>query len=167
MKEYRFVIVFVVLVLVQIVLCNFLNLSRYMVLSYLPVLIMMLPVRWNNVPMMLFAFALGFLVDFFSTGMLGLTSLALVPVALARGLVVAGMFGDELGAREGELSLSRFGLLKFILAILMLCALYFFVYVWADSAGTMGFWQCALRFFLSVLVSTPVCIFISTILRPE
>ncbi|MBO4455781.1 MAG: hypothetical protein J5759_04975, partial [Bacteroidales bacterium] len=84
-----------------------------------------------------------------------------------RGLVVAGMFGDELGAREGELSLSRFGLLKFILAILMLCALYFFVYVWADSAGTMGFWQCALRFFLSVLVSTPVCIFISTILRPE
>ena len=167
MKGYRFVIVFVLLVLVQIVLCNFLNLSRYAVLSYLPVLILMLPVRWNRIVMMLFAFALGFLVDFFSTGMLGLTSLALVPVALSRGLVVAGMFGDELGSREGELSLSRFGLPKFALATLLLCALYFIVYVWADSAGTLAFWQCALRVLLSVLVSMPVCLFIATILRPE
>ncbi|MBR4808760.1 MAG: hypothetical protein IK031_00590 [Bacteroidales bacterium] len=167
MKGYRYVIVYVVLVLVQIVLCNFLNLSRFAVLSFLPALVLMLPLRWNDIPMMAFAFALGFVVDFFSTGMLGLTSVALVPVALARGLVIAGMFGDELGAREGELGISRFGIPKFILAMLLLCALYFLVYVWADSAGTMGFWQCVLRFFLSVLVSTPVCLFVATILRPE
>lgn len=167
MKQYRFVIVFALLVLVQIVLCNFLNLSRFVVLSYLPVLVLMLPLRWNDIPMMAFAFGLGFLVDFFSTGMLGLTSLALTPVALARGGIVASMFGDELGAREGELGLSRFGIPKFVLATLLLCAIYFLVYVWADSAGTMGFWQCALRFLLSVLVSTPVCILVATILRPE
>ena len=35
MKEYRFVIVFVVLTIVQIVLCNYLDLSRFVVLSVL------------------------------------------------------------------------------------------------------------------------------------
>lgn len=167
MKGYRYIIVYVILALVQIVLCNFLNLSRFVVLSYLPVLIMLLPLRWNSIPMIAFAFALGFLVDFFSTGMLGLTSLALVPVALARGGIISIMFGDELGAREGELSVSRFGVPKFALATLLLCAIFFLVYVWADSAGTMNFWPCAMRFLLSVLVSTPVCIFVATILRPE
>lgn len=167
MKQYRFVIVFVLLVMVQVVMCNFLNLSRYAVLSYLPVMIMMLPLRWRAIPMMAFAFALGFITDFFSTGMLGLTSVALVPVGLARGGIISIMFGDELGAREGELSLSRFGIPKFVLATLLLCALYFIVYVWADSAGTMTFWQGALRFLLSTLISTPVCVFVATILRPE
>ena len=52
MKEYRFVIVFVVLTIVQIVLCNYLDLSRFVVLSVLPALILMLPLRYNSILMM-------------------------------------------------------------------------------------------------------------------
>ncbi|MBO4475103.1 MAG: hypothetical protein J5737_00050 [Bacteroidales bacterium] len=167
MKDYKFIIAFVVLTVVQIFLCNFLNLSRFVLLSFLPALVLMLPVRLGNIPMMLLGFALGFIVDFFSTGMLGLTCLALVPVALARNFTLDILFGDELGTREGELSVSRFGIPKFILAIVSLCALYFALYVWADAAGTMGFWSCALRFLLSTVVSTPVCLVTASILRPE
>ena len=167
MKEYRFAIIFAILTVVQIVLCNYLNLSRFVVLSILPVLVLMLPIRWGNIPMMFAGFALGFVVDFFSTGMLGLTSVALVPAALSRNGLVMLLFGDELGTREGDLGASRFGIPKFVLATLMMCALYFAVYVWVDAAGTLGFWAMALRFALSVLVSTPVCILVARILRPE
>ena len=167
MKDYKFIIAFVVLTAVQIVLCNFLNLSRFAVLSFLPALVLMLPLRFGNIAMMLAGFVLGFLVDFFSTGMLGFTSLAIVPVALARNFTVDILFGDELGTREGELSLSRFGIPKFALATLLLCMLYFLLYVWVDAAGTMKFWSCAVRFVLSVLVSTPVCLAVARILRPE
>lgn len=167
MKDYKFIIAFVVLMAVQIVLCNFLNLSRFVVLSYLPALVLMLPLRMGNVPMMIAGFALGFLVDFFSTGMLGLTSFAIVPVALARNFTVDILFGDELGTREGELSVSRFGIPKFALATFILCVIYFLLYVWVDSAGTVKFWSGAVRFLLSVIVSTPVCLVVSRILRPE
>ena len=167
MKDYKYIIVFVVFTVVQIVLCNFLNLSRFAVLSIMPALVLMLPLRWGDIAMMAAAFVLGVIVDFFSTGMLGLTSLALVPAALARNFTVGLLFGDELGAREGELSVSRFGILKFALATLILCIIYFLLYVWADAAGTQPFWECALRFFLSVLVSTPVCILVAKLLRPE
>ncbi|MBR4826915.1 MAG: hypothetical protein IKZ91_03420 [Bacteroidales bacterium] len=166
MKQYRFIIVYVVLAAVQVVLCNFLNLSRFAVLSFLPALVLMLPVRFGNITMMLLAFATGFAVDFFSTGMLGLSSLALVPVALGRNFLIDILFGEELGAREGELSLTRFGFPKFVLVTLQLCMLYFLLYIWADAAGTMGFWACVLRFVLSVLVSTPVCVLVAHILRP-
>lgn len=167
MKDYKYIIVFAVFTVVQIILCNFLNLSRFVVLSVMPALVLMLPLRWGDIPMMIAAFCLGFIVDFFSTGMLGFTSLALVPVALARNFTVALLFGDELGAREGELSVTRFGFPKFVLATLILCILYFSLYVWIDAAGTQPFWECALRFTLSVLVSAPVCILASKLLRPE
>ena len=112
------------------------------------------------------AFAVGFAVDFFSTGMLGISSLALVPVGLVRGAVVGLVFGDELSARGDELSIQRLGVPKMALASLLLCALYFAIYVWVDSAGTVSFWPAALRFVLSVAVSTPVCLFAARLLRP-
>lgn len=167
MRDWQFWIVFVVLAVVQIVLCNFLYLSRYAVLSILPVLILMLPLRYGNIVMMLIAFALGFVVDFFSTGTIGLTSAALLPVGLARNGVVAVLFGDELGPREGELSLNWFGIPKFALATLILCSLYFLVFVWIDASGTLSFWACVLRFALSTLLSTAVCLVVAKILRPE
>lgn len=167
MNTWRFWIAFVVLAVVQIVLCNFLYLSPYVVLSILPVLILMLPLSLGNVSMMLIAFALGFAVDFFSTGTIGLTSAALVPVGLARGGVVSLLFGDELGPRDGELTLTWFGVPKFALATLILCSVYFLVFVWIDASGTLGFWTCVMRFLLSTLLSTAVCLGIARILRPE
>ena len=167
MKKNHFIIVFIILVVIQILVCNYVNLSRFVVLSVLPVLILMLPLRWNNIAMMVAGFVLGFLVDFFSTGMLGLTSVALVPAALVRNTLVMMLFGDELGTREGELGVSRFGTPKFVLATVILCAVYFAVYVLVDSAGTCTFWEGGLRFLLSVLVSTLACVIAARILRPE
>lgn len=167
MKDWRFWIVFAVLAVVQVILCNFLDLSRYAVLSFLPVFILMLPLRLDTVPLMLISFALGFAVDFFSTGMLGLTAASLVPVGLMRNSVVASLFGDELGPRDGELTVTWFGVPKFALATLILCSIYFFIYVLIDAAGTYGFLAGALRFALSTALSTPVCLGVAVILRPE
>lgn len=167
MKDWRFWVIFAVLTVVQILLCNFLDLSRYAVLSFLPVLILMLPLRLGTVPLMLISFALGFTVDFFSTGMLGLMAASLVPVGLLRGGVVSLLFGDELGPREGELTITWFGVPKFALATLILCSVFFASYVCIDAAGTYGFWAGLLRFAVSVAISTPVCLGVAKILRPE
>ena len=167
MKDWRFVIIFAVLVVAQIVMCNFLDLSRFIFLSILPMLMLMLPLRWGNIVMMLAGFALGFVTDFFSTGMLGLTSGPLVFVGLARNFVVNIMFGDELGAREGELGVTRLGIPRFTLAVLILTSLFFLIYVGAEDAGTSGGWELLLRFVLSTLVSTLVSVPVASLLRSE
>lgn len=167
MKNVRFIILYVVFVIAQIVLCNFFGLSRYLLISVLPVLILMLPLSWGALYSMLFAFALGFAVDFFSNGMLGITSFALVPVALVRRFVVSIVFGAEKSARGEEITVERLGIPKVALAALMLCSLYFVIFVWVDSAGTCGFWPALLRILLSILVSTPVCVAVARLLRPQ
>ena len=167
MKNYRFVILFLVFMIAQIVLCNFFGMSRYLMISVLPVLVLVLPLSMANIVTMLIAFAIGFAVDFFSNGMLGLTPLALVPVALVRRFVISIVFGNEKIARGEEITVERLGIPKIALASLILCSLFFIIYVWADSAGTAGFWAALFRIVLSVLVSTPVCVFAARLLRPS
>lgn len=166
MKNWRFILICAVLLVAQVVLDNFFPLRRYVLISILPAIVLLMSLDIRPVMAMLLAFALGFVVDFFSTGMLGLSSLALVPAGLARGAVVGLVFGDELTARGDELSLQRLGIPKMALAAILLCSLYFVVYIWADSAGTVPFWPAALRFALSVAVSTPLCLFAARMLRP-
>ena len=167
MKQGRFILYYVLLLIAQILLCNYFGLSRYVLVSVLPVMILLLPRGMNVVVTMLIAFITGFAVDFFSTGMLGITSFALVPVALTRGLFIGMVFGEDVSSRDEELSISRMGLPRMLLAIILTCALFFMLYVWVDSAGTVRFWRAFLRFLLSVLVSTPVCAYVSRLLRPE
>ena len=166
MKNYRFILIYIIMVVVQVLLDNFFPLSRYVILSVLPALILVLPVDTRPIVAMLLSFVLGFVVDFFSDGMLGLTSLALVPAGLVRGAVISGVFGDELSSRGDELSVQRLGVPKMVLVSLILCSVFFAVYVWADSAGTVSFWPAVLRFALSTLVSTPVCVFVVRQFRP-
>ena len=166
MKNYRYILLYLLMVIVQILLGNFFPLSRWVLISLLPALLLALPLDTRAILSMLLAFALGFAVDFFSNGMLGLTSLALVPAGLVRGPVIRMVFGDELSSRGDKLSLQRLGAPKMTLALILLCSLFFLVYIWADSASTVVFWQGALRFALSVLVSVPVCVFVMRLLRP-
>ena len=167
MKTLRFILLYVVLLVAQIILCNYFTLARYLLVSVLPVLILLLPRHTGTIAAMFMAFACGFAVDFFSTGMLGISSLALVPVALVRRGLLVMVFGDEQNDREDELTIARFGLPQVLLAVLFSNSIFFFVYIWADSAGTVGFWPAALRFLLSVLVSTPIGALVVRLLRPE
>lgn len=167
MKKYRFILLYLVLLIAQVFLCNYFGLSRYVLISVLPALILTLPLEWGSIAAMLAAFATGFAVDFFSNGLLGITSAALVPVGLVRRSIIGLVFGDEFSSRGEQLSTSRLGLLRFALSLLMLCSLYFAIFIWIDSAGTAGFWQCFLRFMLSLAASTPVCVFAARLLRPE
>lgn len=167
MRDGRFFLVFLILAVAQTILSNFLNLSHYLVLSFLPMLILLLPVHIGNVAGMITAFVLGFLVDLFSGGVPGLTSLALVPLAAVRHGIITLVFGEEVYARGENVTLRRQGVPKMALAILISCAVFFIVFIWADSAGTLGFWFCILKILLSSLVSTVVSMMLAGVLTSE
>lgn len=166
MKSGRFILYFILLTIAQILVCNFLNFSQYLMISVLPVLIMCLPVQTSSIWAVIIAFITGFAVDFLSTGMLGLSCSALLPVAILRRPIISMVFGREIYAKQEEISLKRHGLIKMTLALLLAISIFLILYIWIDAAGTRPFWFNTLKYFLSLLASFLLSLLLSSMLRP-
>lgn len=153
MKD-RYWLIYLLLVTVQIVLGSFLNLGQLITVCLLPLLVLSLPVKYSTPKVLLITFATAMMVDILTHGVLGLGTVALLPVAAGRRWIIQAVFGDELYARGEDLSVHKQGVPKIALAVLLATAVYFAVFVWVDAAGTRSFGFCALRWLLSSLVST-------------
>ena len=163
----RYLITYLILLVVQVILGGLLNLSQYVVLCFLPVMIMSLPITFSTSSVMLIAFASGLAVDFFTNGVLGLTACALVPLAYARNGLIRLVFGTELLSRQEDISIHKQGAGKVLLATLLSTALYFAIFIPVDCAGTRSFTFMLVRWALSVLASTAVSFYVAGLLAPK
>ena len=151
MSRNHFFLSYFLLLILQILLCNYLHLSPYLMLSILPVMILMLPIRFGTVFAMILAFVSGLAVDFLAEGVIVLNALALVPVALARKGIIYLVFGSEFFARKEDISIRKHGLVKISVALILSQSLFLFIYIWADGAATRPFHFNLIRFVVSLV----------------
>ena len=163
----RLVLKFFLLFIAQTALWNYFNFTQYIFVVILPAMLLCLPIDRGVIRVMVLAFLLGLAADFLVNGQLGLTSLALVPVAAIRRWVIQLVFGNELFARGEDLSFRRQGVSKFVMGILILTAVFLLVYLWVDSAGMYPLGFLVLKFGLSLLVSTAVSMAVAYLLLEE
>ena len=167
MNRSNFFLAYGLLTLVQLLICNYLNLSPYLVLSLLPVMVLCIPVRFSPVASMLIAFATALVVDLLSDGVPGLNSLALVPVAFARKWIVGLVFGEDVLVRGEDFSIRRNGYGKVAFAVTMVQALFLVIYIWADGAGTRPFWFNLVRFACSLACVVIAAMLVVDTLSPD
>ena len=129
MKGAR-VITYIALTGAQVVIQNFLDSGPWILLSLLPVMIMALDIRYSPVRVMSLAFLMAFAVDFFATGVPGLTIIPLVALAFAREMIIKLVFGSELFARKEDISEHKQGFAKVLTAIFIANLLFFTIFVW-------------------------------------
>lgn len=158
---------YLLLLVAQILLWNFFNFSQYLMIVFLPVMILMMPINRSTNTTLILAFICGFVVDFFADGHLGLTAAALLPVALLRRPIIMFVFGNELFSRGENLSTKRQGWEKLIIATALATAVFLLAYIFIDSAGTRAFWVDVVKFFSSLIVSTFISFFVGDVLSPE
>jgi multidrug efflux pump subunit AcrB len=99
--------------------------------------------------------------------MLGLTTCALLPVALARNRLIRLVFGTELMSRQEDISIHKQGGGKVFLTILLATTLFFAVFIPIDCAGTRSMSFMATRFLLSVALSSAVSYYVAGVLAPR
>lgn len=159
MKQ-NFFLRYMVLLVVQILLCNFFHLTPYIMLSILPAMVLCIPARLGTIPALFIAFASALAVDVLAEGLPGINVLALVPVAYCRRGIWRLIFGAELLARGEDFSIGKNGAAKVIFSIFLAQSLFLLVYIWADGSGARPFVFNLLRFVFSlaagILVSFPV-----------
>ena len=168
MRGSRFIGLYIALVAGEILIGNYLNLSQFVLLTFLPAMIMCLPQAVDTPWALGIAFLTGLVVDFFSGSVLGPTSVALLPVALLRFPLLRLVFGGEMFDRRENLSVKRHGLPGMLLTMLVANALFLLIFVTLDSAGTRPFWFNLVRFLLSLVVAVLVSLpLMSALLDPE
>ena len=96
MKGQNFGLLYFLLVIGQIILCNFTNLGPYITLSLLPAMILCVPLTVSTPMCMLLAFATGLSVDWLSEGLIGINAASLIPVALMRKPLIRFFLGEDI-----------------------------------------------------------------------
>ena len=167
MRNTNFFLVYLLLVVAQILICNYFHLTPYVTLSLLPVMILCLPTRISTTVALFIAFATGLTVDFLAEGLIGLNTLALLPVAFLRIPLIKLIFGEDLLSRKEDFTVRKNGIGKVSLAILLVQALFLLLYIWADGAGTRPAWFNLLRFGASLLVGYAAAIIVIDALAPD
>ena len=167
MRRPQFWLTYILLVIVQLLLTNYLRVSPYLMLTLLPALVLCISIRVGTMGCMLIAFVTGLTVDLLSEGMLGLNALALVPVAFCRSGIIRLVFGTEVFARGEDFSPERNGLGKVVLALLIAYIIFLGIYVWIDSAGMRSLTFNAIRFAVSLASSLLLSLLTLGILAPD
>ena len=108
----NFWIYYFLLLIAQVIICGNFQISPYLVLSFLPAIIICIPLSVNTIGCMLIAFASGLAVDWLSEGLIGLNAAAAVPVAFARKFMIRVFLGEDLISRNDSFSFRKNGAAK-------------------------------------------------------
>ncbi len=163
----NFGILYSLLLICQIALCNYSPLGPYIMLTILPAMILCIPLKINTVWCMAIAFASGLAVDWLSEGLIGINAAALIPVALARKGVIRLFFGEDLITRSDSFSFSKFGAVKVSAALITSLAIFLAIYILLDGAGTRPQWFNWTHFGASLLSNWLLALLVTHILTPD
>ena len=161
-----YVVTFILLLVAQTLLCNFMHLTRFLYPAILPAMIVMLPTKRNTISALFIAFICAMVVDLFADGVAGLNTLALLPVAFLRKELIRLIFGNEVYARGEDISMTKGGFVKMSALLTIVLSIFLAIYIVADGAGTRPLWYDGIRFGVSLVfsyaASLMVCYFLDT-----
>lgn len=136
MKGQNFGILYFLLLLGQIVLCNFAHFGPYVMLTLLPAMILCVPLGISTPACMILAFVSGLSVDWLSEGLIGINAASLVTVALMRKPLIRFFLGEDLITRNDSFSIKKNGAGKISMLLILCTAIFLGIYIILDGAGT-------------------------------
>lgn len=163
----NFGLLYCLMLLCQIIICNFSPLGPYITLTMLPAMIFCMPLSISTIGCMLIAFGSGLAVDWLSEGLIGINAASLVPVALARKGIVKIFFGEDLITRGDSFSFNKFGTAKVSAALMTAISIFLLFYIVLDGAGTRPMWFNLVYFGASLLCNWLLALLVTHLLTPD
>lgn len=163
----NFYIFFILLLVCQIVICNYAALGPYVMLSMLPAMVMCIPLSVSTPLCMVMAFAGGLAVDWLSEGLIGINAASLIPVAALRSTFIRIFLGEDIINRKDSFSLRKNGTGKISITMAAATSVFLLIYIFLDGAGTRPLWFCTARFFASLAANMILALLVTDILTPD
>lgn len=154
MTSGKFLILTFIVLLIQLFVAEFINLSTLLYIVITPLPILMLPYNFNNSLIMVIAFAIGLLTDLSYDGVMGLNAAALVAVAFFRKPVVKLVVSKTTRENLTEINSHTLGRSSLTVILLLLYSLFFLFYIALDNVLYFSFVYTLARFIINVIVNT-------------
>lgn len=167
MKGQNFGLLYFLMVLGQIILCNFTNLGPYVMLTLLPAMILCVPLTVSTSACMLLAFATGLSVDWLSEGLVGINAASLVPVALLRKPLIRFFLGEDMIIREDCFSIRKNGAGKISMLLILAVLVFLGIYITLDGAGTRPAWFNMTRLGVSLVCNCILALIVTELLTTD
>lgn len=167
MKGQNFGLLFFLMVIGQVILCNFTNLGPYVMLTMLPSMILCVPLSISTPLCMALAFATGLATDWLSEGLIGINAASLIPVALMRKPLIRLFLGEDMITRKDGFSIRKNGAVKISMIMSISNVIFLTIYIFLDGAGIRDFWFNAARFGISFLCNFPLAMIVTNILTED
>ena len=167
MKNQFFGILYFLLVIGQMIICNYFQFTPYVVLSMLPAMVLCMPLTVRTSLCMMIAFASGLAVDWLAEGLIGINAASLVPVALARKTIIRVFLGEDLIARNDSFTFKKNGIGKISTAMFVALSIFFACYITLDAAGTCPLSFNLIRFAASTSSSLILSLIVTSVLTPD
>lgn len=165
--NHNFRTLYILLLICQIVLCNYTYFGPYVMLSILPAMVLCIPLSVSTPLCMFIAFASGLTVDWISEGLIGLNASALVPVAFMRKHLISMFIGKDLIVRDENFSIRKNGFMKVFFALLTATTIFVCIYVTLDGAGARPLWFTMTRIGVSLACNLALSFIVTNTLTEE
>lgn len=163
----NFGILYILMLICQIVICNFSPIGPYVVLTALPAMVLCIPLTVSIPGCMVIAFLSGLAVDWLAEGLIGINAASLLPVALARNGLIRIFFGEDLINRKDSFSFNKYGTAKISAALLTALTIFLAFYIILDGAGTRPTWLNLSYFGASLVCNWILSLLVTRILTPD
>lgn len=163
----NFGLLYCLLLICQVLLCNYFQFTPYAMITILPAMILCIPLSISTLGCMFIAFASGLATDWLAEGIIGLYAAALVPIALLRKPLIRIFFGEDLITRKDSFSFRKYGTAKVSAAILACLIVFLTIYIFLDGAGTRPLWFNLTRGGATLLCSYLVSLIVVNTLTPD
>ena len=163
----NFGILYILMLICQIVICNFSPIGPYVVLTALPAMVLCIPLTVSIAGCMVIAFLSGLAVDWLSEGIIGLNAAAALPAAFLRRGMIRIFLGEDLITRGDRFSFKKNGVGKISVALILNTAVFLTVYILLDGAGTRPVWFNMTRLGVSLALNFLLGLIVTGILTPD
>lgn len=163
----NFGILYTLLVICQVLICNYFQFTPFVMLSILPVMILCIPLNISTIGCMLIAMASALATDWAAEGIVGLNAAALLPVAAMRKPIIRFFFGEDLIIRNDSFSFRKNGFAKVTAAMLASITIFLVIYIILDGAGSRPLWFNIARGGASLICSYLMSVIVANTLAPD
>lgn len=163
----NFGILYCLLVICQVLLCNYFQFTPFAMMTILPAMALCIPLNISTIGCMVIAFMSALATDWLAEGVIGLNAAALLPVAILRKPLIRLFFGEDLITRQDSFSFRKNGAAKVNAAIMTSLAIFLVTYIMLDGAGTRPLWFNLARGAASFACSWLISLIVVNTLTPD